>query len=168
MGVWEVGSARTGGPCIVRRPRAYYVAGTTCVHMHMRTCVHVCKCACTCACTCTLTCTAFARRARPTREWPRRGQIALSLSRRRSSERCASVYLSPSQFSPPCNTTSAHAHIGQATVEHFVSRVFDIARPFQSFITSVRPQFSSLSELWPTHPLCTLRRCCLSRPARTR
>ena len=64
--------------------------------------------------------------------------------------------------------TSAHAHIGQATVEHFVSRVFDIARPFQSFVTSVRPQFSSLSELWPTHPLCTLRRCRLSRSARTR
>jgi len=139
----------------VRRPRAYYVAGTTCVHMHMRTCVHVCKCACTCACTCTLTCTAFARRARPTREWPRRGQIALSLSRRRSSERCASVYPSPSQVSPPCERTSAHAHIGQATVEHFVSRVFDIARPFQSFITSVRLQFNSLSELWPTHPPCT-------------
>lgn len=102
------------------------------------------------------TCNAFARRARPIREWPRRGQIALSLSRRRSSERCASVcpsvYPSPSQVSPSCERMSAHAHIGQATVEHFVSRVFDIARPFQSFITSVRLQFSSLSELCPTHP----------------
>jgi len=113
----------------------HYVTGTMsmsmsmsmsmCMHMHMHTCVHVCTCTCT-----------------------RTFDTHCVRPQSKTDPRVAKTRAD-------CTFVVEKKEQRKATVEHFVSRVFDIARPFQSFITSVRLQFNSLSELWPTHPPCT-------------